>query len=113
MLSIRGQAAQRLAAAILDRARQEAAERRREGSAGNSGSGPIGTVRRRYLIHQARRLAERFGLQEDLQGWIYAAGCEAITGLDVVDLEALVTWIRDMGERIDCACDRADMPPAR
>lgn len=109
----RGQATQRLAAAILDRARQEAAEQRRSCSWGHKETGPIGTVRRKYLIHQARRLAERYGLQEDLQGWIYAADCVELTGLDLVELDALVSWLRGAGDRMDHACDRADTPPAR
>lgn len=75
--------------------------------------GPLRTIRRKYLIHQARRLAFRYNLQEELEGFVYAADCEAITGLDGVELEALVEWMEGLGERLDTACDRMDAPPAR
>lgn len=70
-------------------------------------------MRRKFLIHQARRLAWRFNLQEAIDGFVYAAGHEAITGLDAVELEALVEWLESLGDRIDTACDRWDAPPAR
>jgi len=108
------EAAQCLAAAILSRARSEADERRSGCAlAYFPNRSPIGAVRRKHLIHSARQLAERYGLIDEVTGWIYAAGKEAITGLDVVELGALVGWLERAAERIETTCDRADTPPAR
>lgn len=76
-------------------------------------SGPLGTIRRKYLIHQAKELACRYSLEEQLNGFIYAAECEAITGLDLSELEALVSWLEDLGARVATACDPPLAPPAR
>lgn len=105
---------QSLAKAILERARGRTAER----ATGTTGRGPfppgpLGTIRRKYLINQARRIAWRFNLQEELDGFVYAAGFEAITGLEAVELEALVEWLQHLGDRVETACDRWDAPPAR
>ena len=64
-------------------------------------------------MHQARRLAERYGLDAELEGFVYAAGCVALTGVAVSDLDALVGWLRQLGDRVETACDRFDAPPAR
>jgi hypothetical protein len=76
-------------------------------------SGPIGTVRRKGLISDARLLAGRYSLQEHLLAFVYAAGCEAITGLDIDQLEQLVAKLARMGAALDAACDSPAAPPAR
>jgi len=73
----------------------------------------LGTIRRKYLIHRSRQLAAQFGLEDELEGFIYAVGCEAITGLDLPDLEALASWLEDLGGRVATACDSPNTPPAR
>jgi hypothetical protein len=76
-------------------------------------SGPLGTVRRKGLISDARLLAARYSLQEHLDNFVYAAGCEAITGLDVAQLEQLVAALTRQGAALDTACDPPGAPPAR
>jgi hypothetical protein len=75
--------------------------------------GPLGTIRRRHLIQEAKLLASRYALQEHLDALIYAAGAEAITGLDLEQLEQLVTTLERMGAALDTACDSPLAPPAR
>lgn len=76
-------------------------------------SGPLGTVRRKGLISDARLLAARYALQDHLDNYVYAAGCEAITGLDIAQLEQLVTRLARQGAALDAACDSPGSPPAR
>jgi hypothetical protein len=76
-------------------------------------SGPIGTVRRKGLISEARLLASRYSLQSHLDNFVYAAGCEAITGLDIAQLEQLVARLARQGAALDAACDSPVSPPAR
>lgn len=76
-------------------------------------AGPLGTVRRKGLMSDARLLAARYSLQEHLDNFVYAAGCEAITGLDVEKLEQLVAKLARLGAALDSACDAAGAPPAR
>jgi hypothetical protein len=106
-------AAQVLATAILSQAKKEADQRRERNFGYSTEQGPIAARRRKHLILNARQIAERFGLQDELQGWVYAAGKEEITGLDVIEVAALVNWLERAAERIETICDRADTPPAR
>lgn len=76
-------------------------------------SGPIGTVMRKGLISNAKLLAARYALQEHLQGFVYATGHEALTGLDIDQLEQLVAKLTRMGAALDAACDSPASPPAR
>lgn len=112
MESYRGRRAQQLAELVLAKARQDVSQARAIGSA-NQRRGPLGTIRRKYLIHQAKELASRYSLDEQLNGYVYAADCEAITGLDLSELEALVSWLEDLGARVATACDALQGPPAR
>lgn len=76
-------------------------------------SGPIGTVRRKGLISEAKLLASRYSLQIHLENFVHAAGCEAITGLDVAQLEQLIARLARQGAALDAACDPPGAPPAR
>lgn len=76
-------------------------------------SGPRGTARRKGLISDARLLAGRYSLQDHLLAFVYAANCEAITGLDIDQLEQLVAKLARMGAALDAACDSPAAPPAR
>lgn len=75
--------------------------------------GPLGTIRRKYLIQQARMLAARYSLEVTLDAFVYGAGCVAITGLDLDQLEQLVDRLTSAGVAIDAACDPIGVPPAR
>lgn len=75
--------------------------------------GPLGTVRRKFLIQQARLLAGRYSLQAHLDAFVYGADREAVTGLDLDQLEQLVAKLASMGVALDAACDSASAPPAR
>lgn len=75
--------------------------------------GPLGLTRRRFLIQEARLLAARYSLQEHLDAFVYAQDHEAITGLDVDQLEQLVTQLQQLGANLDTACDPPGAPPAR
>lgn len=73
---------------------------------------PLGAIRRKHLIQQAKLRAARYGLQNHLDAFIYQAGCEAITGLGHSQLEILDAWLDQLVARADTACDD-DGPPAR
>lgn len=76
-------------------------------------SGPIGTIKRKCLISDARLLAARYSLQAHLEAFVHCAGHEAITGLDVERLELLVAKLTAMGAALDAGCDSGATPPAR
>jgi hypothetical protein len=75
--------------------------------------GPIGTVKRKHLIQQAKILASRYSLSERLDEMVYAAGSEALTGLSLDELELIVSRLRGLGASLDLACDPWETPPAR
>lgn len=75
--------------------------------------GPLGLTRRRWLMQEARLLAARYSLQEHLDAFVYAQDHTAITGLDVDQLEQLVSHLEQMAARLDAACDPPGAPPAR
>lgn len=75
--------------------------------------GPIGAVKRKHLIQQAKLLASRYSLADRLDEMVYAAGCEALTGLSLDELELIVSRLRGFGASLDLACDPGEAPPAR
>lgn len=101
-----------------DRARRELehlvgqAMRRGAMSTPQQRQGPMGTVRRKMLMQEARLLAARWSLEPHLDAFVYRAGHEALTGLDIEQLEQLVALLQKMGSAIECACD-PPLPPAR
>lgn len=112
MRNDRGSQAQRLAELVLSKARALASQER-AASPATARNGPLDSFRRKYLIHRCRQLAAQYHLQEELDGFVYAAGCEAITGLDREDLEALAKWMEESAGRVATACDAPGAPPAR
>ncbi|KAF1009097.1 MAG: hypothetical protein GAK28_00730 [Luteibacter sp.] len=76
-------------------------------------NGPIGTVKRKHLIQEAKLLASRYSLGDRLDEMVYAAGCEALTGLNLDELEVVVSKLRGLGARLDVGCDPPELPPAR
>jgi hypothetical protein len=75
--------------------------------------GPFGAVRRKALMQHARLTAARYGIQAHLDAFIYNAGGEAITSLDLDQLEQLVGRLEHLGASLDAACDPPCAPPAR
>lgn len=75
--------------------------------------GPLGTIRRRYLIQEAKLLAARYALGDYMDALVYAAGAEALTGLTLDELEQMVGTLEGMGAALDIACDSPLAPPAR
>lgn len=75
--------------------------------------GPLGTARRKALMQHARLTASRYSLQAHLDAFVYNAGAEAITSLDLEQLEQLVSRLEHLGAAIDAACDPPGAPPAR
>lgn len=75
--------------------------------------GPLGTARRKALMQYARLTASRYSLQAHLDAFVYNAGAEAITSLDLDQLEQLVGRLEHLGAALDAACDPPGGPPAR
>lgn len=75
--------------------------------------GPLGTVRRRFLIQQGKLLASRYSLADHLDALVYEAGATALTGLPLEQLERVVATLERMGTMLDTACDSPLAPPAR
>ena len=75
--------------------------------------GPLANVRRKALIFEARHLASRYRLNDEMWAWTQAAGCAALGGLHTEQLEQLVAKLALAGERMDTVCDAPDWPPAR
>ncbi|AGG89883.1 hypothetical protein [Rhodanobacter denitrificans] len=75
--------------------------------------GPLGTARRKALMQHARLTAARYSLQAHLDAFVYNAGAEAITSLDLEQLEQLVGRLEHLGAALDAACDPPGSPPAR
>lgn len=84
-----------------------------EGPGARLRQGPIGTVKRKHLIQEAKLLASRYSLADRLNEMVYAAGCEALTGLSLDELERVVARLRSLGARLDLGCDAPEVPPAR
>lgn len=105
----RGSRAQRLAEQVLSQARAQVERPPRSGIRNS----PLGTIRRKWLIQQARLLAARYSLGVHLDEFVHRAGSEALTGLDLDHLEQLVDGLVAAGAAIDTACDPAGVPPAR
>jgi len=75
--------------------------------------GPLGTIRRRYLMQEAKLLAARYSLTELLASLVYASGAVALTGLTLEQLEQVVAVLQRLGTGLDVACDSPLAPPAR
>lgn len=75
--------------------------------------GPFGTARRKALMQHARLTASRYSLQAHLDAFVYNAGVEALTSLDLEQLEQLVGRLERLGSALDVACDPPGAPPAR
>ena len=75
--------------------------------------GPLGTIRRRYLIQEAKLLAARYSLTELLASLVYACDAVALTGLTLEQLEQVVAILQRHGSALDAACDSPLAPPAR
>lgn len=70
-------------------------------------------VRRKHLLAQIGLKSRYYGLSEEIQAFVYAAGCVVIQELDNEQLTALLDWLTQQAERAEAACDSALAPPAR
>ena len=64
-------------------------------------------------IQEVKFLASRYSLQEQVAAFLSRADREALTGLDLEQLDQLVDELERMGTRVDTACDAPGAPPAR
>ncbi|WP_411832281.1 hypothetical protein [Pseudoxanthomonas mexicana] len=57
--------------------------------------------------------AKHYGLSDEVQAFIYAAGFRVIQELDNDQLDALNTWLAQWVDSMQTACDSPYAPPAR
>lgn len=70
-------------------------------------------VRRKHLLAQIGLKSRYYGLSEEIQAFVYAAGALVIQELDNDQLAALLDWLTQQADRADTACDSVLAPPAR
>lgn len=71
------------------------------------------SLRRRAMVMQIRMAARNYGLQDDIDTYIAAAGVDALADLSTKQLDWLCSWLSDAMDRMTYACDHPDAPPAR
>ncbi|HEY1129604.1 MAG TPA: hypothetical protein VGF12_09390 [Roseateles sp.] len=70
-------------------------------------------IRRRSLTAQIGLKAKHYGLSDEVQAFVYAAGYRVIQELDNDQLDALNTWLAQWVDGMQAACDSPYTPPAR
>lgn len=70
-------------------------------------------IRRKHLLTQISLKSRYYGLSEEIQAFVYAAGFHVLQELDNDQLSALLDWLIMQAERADMACDSDMAPPAR
>ncbi len=70
-------------------------------------------IRRKQLISQIGLKSRHFGLSDEIQAFVYAAGCETLHGLANEQLAALDSWLAGVVDSMQTGCDSAFAPPAR
>lgn len=70
-------------------------------------------IRRKQLITQINLKSRHFGFSDEIQAFVYAAGCETLHGLANEQLAALDSWLAGMVDSMQTGCDSAFAPPAR
>lgn len=73
---------------------------------------PLDSVQRRALVKHVQLAGTRYGLQEDIDVYLAAAGCATPAGLDIAQLHALASWVGQAMDRLATAADCPDTPPA-
>ncbi|MCX7563448.1 hypothetical protein OS176_07835 [Xanthomonadaceae bacterium XH05] len=70
-------------------------------------------IRRKHLLTQVSLKSRYYGLCEEIQAFVYAAGFHVLQELDNDQLAALLDWLTLQAERADAGCDSDLAPPAR
>ena len=70
-------------------------------------------IRRRNLMSQIGLKAKHYGLSDEVQAFVYAAGYRVIQEMDNDQLDALNTWLAQWVDSMQTACDSPYAPPAR
>ena len=70
-------------------------------------------VARKHLIAQIRLKSRYYGLSEEVQAFVYAAGHQVLQELDTDQLGAVLAWVNRQIDRAEAACDPEPAPPAR
>lgn len=80
--------------------------------AAGSGGVPY-PIRRRHLLAQIGLKSRYYGLADEVQAFVYAAGAAVLQELHNDQLEALHGWLLRWIDCMDTACDSELSPPAR
>ena len=70
-------------------------------------------IRWANLIRQVRRLAKRYGWEEEVEQALERAGAPALKYLEPHQLEQLLERLQALEDCIQTPCDPPDAPPAR
>lgn len=70
-------------------------------------------IRRRQLLAGIALTNKHYGLVEETQAFVYAAGATVLQELDLEQLEALLGWLQRQVDRMEVACDSPYAAPAR
>lgn len=70
-------------------------------------------IRRRMLLAQIDRRARWYGLSDEVQAFVWAAGYRVIQELDNDQLDALAGWLSQWIDGMQAGCDSPFAPPAR
>lgn len=76
-------------------------------------SAPPYPIQRRNLLAQIARYGRFYGLSDEIQAFVYAAGAQVIQELDNDQLAALHGWLVQWVDNMQAGCDSAWSPPAR
>lgn len=73
---------------------------------------PQDGLQRRAMVKLVQLAGARYGLQDDIDVYLAAAGCATPAGLDTAQLRTLATWVGQAMDRLATAADCPDTPPA-
>ena len=65
------------------------------------------------LLSQIAKNGRYYGLSDEIQAFVYAAGYQVLQELDNDQLAALHAWLVQWVENMQTGCDSAWAPPAR
>jgi hypothetical protein len=65
----------------------------------------VGAMRRRAIIKQIALATSCYGLREDVDAFLAAAGVASLAGLDDARLDTLASWLAGAMDRISTCCD--------
>lgn len=70
-------------------------------------------IRRAAAMAQARLKIKHYGMHDEAQAFILAAGVSSLNGLNADQALALDAWLAGLIDQQQHACDWSDAPPAR